>query len=234
MSNDTADMGVIESVVSLWDFASLVDEAAVEFSRDALIDAVQRGFSLRTASPATWAEFLSHPLWKEHPRRRPKMDEQEAAPKFALQIYFGRANRATKRTSDYWRALQQLEYEGRSNSKIVEDMVKGEATIRAICGRRAEQLRRAGPNATKTSPGKPARTITTPRSSNPPQQSTPPKDASARRAETVDGKATQLNFLEGLPNLKVGETYAIITKVLAGGGCSFEVKALKVKPKKSG
>jgi len=229
-SNDTADSVVIDSVMALWDFASVLDQSMAEFSRDALVDTLQMGFALREASPATWAAFLDHPLWKKHPKRRPKKDEQQDAPKFVLQIYFGQANRATKRTSDYWRALQHLEEEGFSSSDIVEEMVKGEAVVRAICGRRAEQQRRKT-DAAKAFAVKPAHTSAI-GSSTPPDQPIPALDASVQRAIAISQKATLLTFPMGVPELKVGETYTIIIKVLAGGGHAFEGKALKVKPRK--
>ena len=234
-ANDVPDVALVETLAQLWDYASTTDACVIDCNQDALADAIRYGFTLREASPATWEELLKHSLWKEYPKRRPKSDEQGDAPKFALAIFFGRSDRATKKTSDHWRAFQQLEHEGLSAAQIATELSKGEANVRSVCSRLAERHRQdaaALAGGTFARLGAPA----IDESSGSAVTIGGNADASTRREAAIKKKAVRLNSPTGLPDqcdLAVDGIYQFTFKVLGGGGTGYDVKPLKIKRRKA-
>jgi hypothetical protein len=234
--NDTPDDVLVERLTALWDSASVTDAVVIESERDGLVEVIEYAFSLRDASPSTWEAFLGHPLWTQHPKRRPKPDEQHEAPKHAFAVFFGNAHRAPKKTSDYWRAFQQLEHEEVERSEIVAEMIQGEGHIRKLCTRHAESRRQASSSGRASSNRMGEAEDQVEDMTSVVSKPSDKQDASTRRQEKVDQQSFKLVITSGQELLKPlvhGQRGKLMVEVLAGGGSELEVKLIRMKPCKA-
>lgn len=175
--NDVADTTLVNRIMRRQNKAVELEAAADKLSRKSIADQVKDGFALQGASPATWQKLVEHQFWSDHPKQRPTLDDQADAIKYVLRIHYGDHPNASKRSSDYWLAVQQLQTEKLANEEIIKKIRSGES-IATILKRKRDPK----PVITKK-PGK-----------TPPAKHTTPKKAVA--ASTVDGHNIEIHLEE--------------------------------------
>lgn len=104
------------------------------------------------SSASAWTEFIGRPCWQSFKKKRPTLKDQPQAEQFAIRLFKGPGQAASKKASLRWRTLQALDRVGVADHEIAEWLEKGGGYEGALSLRKglevADQSRRERPEKT--------------------------------------------------------------------------------------